>query len=27
VRATIGALKGASVTAEDYRRHLEEKYR
>lgn len=27
VRAMIGALKGASVTEEDYRRHLEEKYR
>jgi hypothetical protein len=27
VRAMIGSLKGASVTEEDYRRHLEEKYR
>lgn len=27
VRAMIGSLKGASVTEEDYRQHLEEKYR
>lgn len=27
VRAMIGALKGTTVTEEDYRRHLEEKYR
>jgi hypothetical protein len=27
VRALIGALKGASATEEDYRRHLEEKHR
>lgn len=27
VRAMIGSLKGATVTEEDYRRHLEEKYR
>ncbi|NTW28998.1 MAG: antitoxin [Coriobacteriia bacterium] len=27
VLAMIGALKGASTTEEDYRRHLEEKYR
>lgn len=27
VRAMIGALKGATVTEEDYRRYLEEKYR
>jgi hypothetical protein len=27
VRALIGSLKGASVTEEDYRHHLEEKYR
>jgi hypothetical protein len=27
VRSMIGSLKGASATEEDYRRHLEEKYR
>lgn len=27
VRAMIGSLKGAQATEEDYRRHLEEKYR
>lgn len=27
VRSLIGALKGATVTEADYRRHLEEKYR
>ena len=27
VRAMIGSLRGASVTEEDYRRHVEEKYR
>lgn len=27
VRAMIGSLKGASATEEDYRQHLEEKYR
>lgn len=27
VRSLIGSLKGAAVTDEDYRRHLEEKYR
>ena len=27
VRALIGALKGATVTEDDYRCHLEEKYR
>ncbi|MBE0475563.1 MAG: antitoxin [Coriobacteriia bacterium] len=27
VRAMIGSLKGATVSEEDYRRHLEEKYR
>jgi hypothetical protein len=27
VRAMIGALKGASVSEEDYRHYLEEKYR
>ncbi len=27
VRAMIGSLKGASVTEEDYRQHLEDKYR
>jgi hypothetical protein len=27
VRAMIGSLKGATATEEDYRRHLEEKYR
>jgi hypothetical protein len=27
VRALLGSLKGASVTEDDYRRHLEEKYR
>ena len=27
VRAMIGSLKGSSVTEEDYRRHLEDKYR
>lgn len=27
VRAMIGSLKGASVTEQDYRRHLEHKYR
>lgn len=27
VRAMIGSLKGASATEDDYRRHLEEKYR
>lgn len=26
VRALMGSLKGATVTEEDYRRHLEEKY-
>jgi hypothetical protein len=27
VRAMIGSLKGATTTEEDYRRHLEDKYR
>jgi uridine kinase len=27
VRSLIGALKGAAVTEDDYRRYLEEKYR
>jgi hypothetical protein len=27
VRAMIGSLKGASATEDDYRRHLEDKYR
>jgi hypothetical protein len=27
VRAMIGSLKGASTTENDYRRHLEEKFR
>ncbi len=27
VRSLVGALKGAKVTQEDYRRHLEDKYR
>jgi len=27
VRSMIGALKGSSVTEDDYRHHLEEKYR
>jgi hypothetical protein len=27
VRSLIGSLKGAAVTEEDYRRHLEDKYR
>jgi hypothetical protein len=27
VRSLVGALKGATVTETDYRRHLEEKYR
>ncbi len=27
IRAMIGSLKGASVTEQDYRRHLEEKYK
>jgi len=27
VRAMIGSLKGAATTEDDYRRHLEEKYR
>jgi hypothetical protein len=27
VRAMIGALKGATLSEEDYRRHLEEKFR
>ncbi len=27
VRAMIGSLKGASITEEDYRQHLEDKYR
>lgn len=27
VRSLVGALKGATVDEEDYRRHLEEKYR
>lgn len=27
VRSLIGSLRGASVDEEDYRRHLEEKYR
>jgi hypothetical protein len=27
VRAMIGALKGVSITEDDYRRHLVEKYR
>ncbi|MDP3631261.1 MAG: DUF6364 family protein [Actinomycetota bacterium] len=27
VRAMIGSLKGATTTEDDYRRHLEEKYR
>lgn len=27
VRALLGSLKGASVTEDDYRRHLEDKYR
>jgi hypothetical protein len=27
VRSMIGSLKGATVTEDDYRRHLEEKYR
>jgi len=26
VRALVGSLKGATVTEDDYRRHLEEKY-
>ncbi len=26
VRSLIGSLKGATVTEEDYRRHLEDKY-
>ena len=27
VRSLIGSLKGATATEDDYRRHLEEKYR
>ena len=27
VRSLIGSLKGATVTEDDYRRHIEEKYR
>lgn len=27
VRTMIGALKGSSISEEDYRRHLEEKFR
>ena len=27
VRALMGSLKGATATEEDYRRHLEDKYR
>ena len=27
VRSLIGSLKGANVTEEDYRRHLEDKYK
>ena len=27
VRSLIGSLKGATTTEEDYRRHLEDKYR